>query len=565
MQVLLEMAATTENLQLPGAAGSTEGEATTFLAPPPAPPPPKAELQPKATKEGAEQQAAPRGPRNGFQGKRRNSFNVGFKHPVPFKRRRRVNSDCDPVLPSNFLLGGNIFDPLNLNSLLDEDVNRTLNAETPKSSPLPSRNRDPVEILIPKDITDPLCLNASSGELLLSPLKSRKRHRHRHHPPTDAPSKAPGGPAQEAEPAPEEPQPYELNTAINCRDEVVSLPALESDPAAPSAGASAISASRHRKRRRTSSKSEGKHGSPERSKSLLAEGAALRPHCPKSRAKGKTRFQYGNYCRYYGYRNPSQSEDPRLRALKPEWFRGKAVLDIGCNVGHVTLCVAKNMGPSRVVGLDIDRSLITAARQNIRHYLSGETKRDGGFPAGLVATRGPIAAPSLPPTGGEGNGFPHNVVFVQGNYVVEREELVEAQQSEYDVILCLSVTKWVHLNWGDEGLKRMFRRMFRHLNPGGTLILEPQPWASYGKRKKLSEAIYKNYSKLAFRPEQFTQYLVSPEVGFSSYELIGTPPTHSKGFQRPLYAFHKSAPCAGTEKLPDPASPGAAPACGEGI
>lgn len=42
------------------------------------------------------------------------------------KRRRRANSDShsEPVLPSHFLLGGNIFDPLNLNSLLDEDVNR---------------------------------------------------------------------------------------------------------------------------------------------------------------------------------------------------------------------------------------------------------------------------------------------------------------------------------------------------------------------------------------------------------------------------------------------------------
>lgn len=74
----------------------------------------------------------------------------------------------------------------------------------------------------------------------------------------------------------------------------------------------------------------------------------------------------------------------------------------------------------------------------------------------------------------------------QGNYVPNRDELVEAQTPEYDVVLCLSLTKWVHLNWGDEGLKRMFRRIYRHLRPGGILVLEPQPWSSYGKRKTLT-------------------------------------------------------------------------------
>lgn len=70
--------------------------------------------------------------------------------------------------------------------------------------------------------------------------------------------------------------------------------------------------------------------------------------------------------------------------------------------------------------------------------------------------------------------------------MLDRDELVDAQSSEYDVVLCLSLTKWVHLNWGDEGLKRMFRRIYRHLHPGGILVLEPQPWSSYGKRKSLT-------------------------------------------------------------------------------
>ncbi|KAM9313361.1 7SK snRNA methylphosphate capping enzyme [Gastrophryne carolinensis] len=568
MQVLIEMASSPETLQTPVA----NDDEKVLMAPPPgndeektltgnddaktlmAPPPPPPDRQVKEGAEPQQQQLPPlRIPRNGFQGKRRNSLNMGFKQAVPFKRRRRVISDCEHALPTNFLLGGNIFDPLNLNSLLDEETNRVLNAETPKSSPLPApRGRDPVEILIPRDLSDPLSLNAGDDELLLSPLKSvRKRHRHRHNPSAEAPPTA----GREAEPAQEDAQPYELNTAINCRDDEVRLPSLDSEgpEGASASSAPPSSSSRHRKRRRTSSKSEGggRHSSPEKGKTLASVvTAATKPPPPPPGGKGKARFQFGNYCRYYGYRNPDHSEDPRVAVLRPEWVRGKAVLDIGCNVGHLTLCVARNLEPARIVGMDIDPALIRAARQNIRHYLS-----DGGgaYPASLVSIRGPVAAPVLPaPTEGEKRDvFPHNVVFLKGNYVLERDELAEVQHPEYDAILCLSVTKWVHLNWGDAGLKRMFRRMFRHLKPGGVLVLEPQPWSSYGKRKKLTEEIFRNYSQITLKPEQFTSYLVSSEVGFSSYELLAAPCAASKGFQRPIYAFHKAA--ARSEPPPPPA------------
>lgn len=392
----------------------SDGEKT-FMAPP------LADSQPKAAKKEGEQQpplVVTRIPRNGFQGKRRNSINVSFKHPAPFKRRRRVNSDCDPVLPSNFLLGGNIFDPLNLNSLLDEEVNRTLNAETPKSSPLPPRGRDPVEILIPKDPSDPLSLNTGTGddELLLSPLKSgRKRHRHRHHPSTEGTVKG-----QEAEPVQEELRPYELNTTINCRDDEVRLPSLENeegDTAAPSS----FTGSRHKKRRRTSSKSEGgRQGSPEKGKTLasVVTTAVKPPPNPakrKGKGKGKDpgRYQFGNYCRYYGYRNPCHSQDPRMAVLRPEWFLGKAVLDIGCNVGHLTLCVAQKLQPARIVGLDIDGSLIHAARQNIRHYLSEYSK--AGTVSALVTVRGPMKPPVVSAEKKEAakDVFPNNVMFVK--------------------------------------------------------------------------------------------------------------------------------------------------------
>lgn len=76
--------------------------------------------------------------------------------------------------------------------------------------------------------------------------------------------------------------------------------------------------------------------------------------------------------------------------------------------------------------------------------------------------------------------------LVQANYVLDNDHLVLTQRPEYDVIMCLSVTKWVHLNWGDSGLVRLFKRVFKHLRPGGLFLLEPQPWESYVRRKKLT-------------------------------------------------------------------------------
>jgi 7SK snRNA methylphosphate capping enzyme len=48
-----------------------------------------------------------------------------------------------------------------------------------------------------------------------------------------------------------------------------------------------------------------------------------------------------------------------------------------------------------------------------------------------------------------------------------------------------SVSKWIHLNGGDAGLKHFFERVYRALVPGGTFVLEAQPRESYIKARKL--------------------------------------------------------------------------------
>ncbi|XP_016113247.1 7SK snRNA methylphosphate capping enzyme-like [Sinocyclocheilus grahami] len=393
--------------------------------------------------------------------KRRYTVSVGFKHPSLSKRRRRANSECDPVLPSNFLLGGNIFDPLNLNSLLDEEVSKALNAQTPKSSPLPRKSRDPVEILIPKDITDPLNLSGRGGDsaagVLVSPLKSRRRHRNRHHP--GAPAEPSDGERSKVNDGSgvsvsikESPCSYELNTSINCRDEVVP-PILPRRRPRPSSLSSAPQAqpSKHRKRRQTNSRSDRLSITPTKQTVVHSQAfhtpvvggvsGAPPPGVEKTPHKTPRTFQYGSYSRYYGYRTPSPSADPRLAVFRPEWFRGKKVLDVGCSMGHVTLAIAGYWSPERMLGVDIDGALVRIARQNLRYFLSEMTGSRGGppgegsevrgqmglaplmgldlergqalrrFPVSFTRCRGPIAAPPIMPH--SPGLFPGNVYFLK--------------------------------------------------------------------------------------------------------------------------------------------------------
>ncbi|GFV98863.1 probable RNA methyltransferase bin3 [Trichonephila clavipes] len=72
------------------------------------------------------------------------------------------------------------------------------------------------------------------------------------------------------------------------------------------------------------------------------------------------------------------------------------------------------------------------------------------------------------------------------NYVPASEDYLETQKPEFDTILCLRVTKWIHLNFGDEGLKMAFKRMFAQLRIGGHLILEFQPWFTYSTSKRIT-------------------------------------------------------------------------------
>jgi Bicoid-interacting protein 3 (Bin3) len=58
------------------------------------------------------------------------------------------------------------------------------------------------------------------------------------------------------------------------------------------------------------------------------------------------------------------------------------------------------------------------------------------------------------------------------------------EDGSVDTIMCLSITKWIHINHGDEGLRLLFQRLYNALSLGGLLLLEPQPWKSYKQALK---------------------------------------------------------------------------------
>ncbi|WJX26423.1 hypothetical protein P8452_15346 [Trifolium repens] len=268
--------------------------------------------------------------------------------------------------------------------------------------------------------------------------------------------------------------------------------------------------------------------------------------------KPKQVFPYGNYKSYYNYRiGDGVDGDPRLKVFRKEWFEGKDCLDIGCNSGIITIQIALKFNCRSILGVDIDSDRVEDANWNLRKTarlkksaankpskvskLKDNSHTDHSENAATVSSNVDTKEISNEPSSFEQIDLLNIVSFKRENFVLSSHP----PEKQYDTILCLSVSKWIHLNWGDDGLITLFAETWKLLRPGGIFVLEPQPWKSYESNRAASETTAVNFRNIKFRPQEFQEILLD-KIGFRTVEAITSDLTGSKtGFNRPILIFQK--------------------------
>lgn len=166
--------------------------------------------------------------------------------------------------------------------------------------------------------------------------------------------------------------------------------------------------------------------------------------------------RHGNFMNYYQF-HPAEERVRQLphgvwlpRPAHPD--RKYVGLDVGCNAGDLTFVLhdflrdvlPKDRAEVSLLGVDLDPILIHRARDR--------------------------------------NPRPDRIVFECLDFLAEDsdrmvcEYLKRFERSRFDVVFCFSITMWIHLNHGDEGLVQFLRKACSFAE---MIVIEPQLWKCY--------------------------------------------------------------------------------------
>ncbi|GLV45773.1 uncharacterized protein CBL_02793 [Carabus blaptoides fortunei] len=106
-----------------------------------------------------------------------------------------------------------------------------------------------------------------------------------------------------------------------------------------------------------------------------------------------------------------------------------------------------------------------------------------------------------------------------------QDYLQQFNKSRFNISFCFSITMWIHLNHGDDGLKRFLTMVCDHSD---IVVVEPQPWKCYKtavKRLKLSNSQFPLFSELKHRQdvETFIENTLKQDCAF--VKVAETPPS----------------------------------------
>jgi 7SK snRNA methylphosphate capping enzyme len=255
---------------------------------------------------------------------------------------------------------------------------------------------------------------------------------------------------------------------------------------------------------------------PRKRKHLQIEESQQTDHeAPKrKKTRNNPQFPYGNYNDYYKVRYKDYTIDSRVLVIQQQSqydFNDKTCLDIGCNTGFLTLQIAQNLNVKSIVGVDIDPGLIRKAKKNVKQLLTDHSTLQQQF---LVANtkseekqdRARFVASTnqkLQDQPVDNNEYLNRVEFKAQNFIT-----AENETEKCDVIFCMSVSKWIHLNHGDDGIRTLFSKVHQMLNPGGLFVFEPQLWKSYSNKTDMTTKMQKIFKSIKFKPTQFNDYLL---------------------------------------------------------
>lgn len=88
------------------------------------------------------------------------------------------------------------------------------------------------------------------------------------------------------------------------------------------------------------------------------------------------------------------------------------MLNIEYNIKHITLTINQKFYPRKTIKININHTLITTTKKNIRNYISNKSTNIQKYPISNPINYNPISAPTIS-NNSQNPTFPTNITFIQ--------------------------------------------------------------------------------------------------------------------------------------------------------